>query len=533
MHRFLFFLLFLLFLPANAQDAIGTEKKVDILLDKVKKLNQQDKYEDVVATLQKAIDLSESAGYDKGTITGRQELLIFYAEQSNNEKVIESSLELEKLALKLKDYKVLSTLCKTRAIAYENLGLNDKTTEEYNLSVKYANLIPDEDQKFYNLSLAYYNMGVFYQDNSKKSLYYLEKALEEIKKVKGNIASVSLQKKEDMIISCNMNLGIFYFDSKNPLRNENLADAYMTKALDIIEKSKFDIDKSTQIDLFAALTELYLRKKEYKKAVQYGESALAMEKSNRMIYNRRVTYMVLAKAYIGLGEPEASTKYLGLFTKINDSINSAEKKAVEKPIKQIISEKEKMIDIKLNILIVVFVLLITLGILLWSRREKRLHQKYELVIKKLEEPKEQIETNSNENESAEKAPQKSIQIADETVVALLSKLEKFEKSNKFTKQEINFAYLTNYLNTNSKYLSEILKQHKGKSFSQYINDLRIDYIMNLLYNDPRYREYKISYLAEVSGFASRVSFTLEFKKITGINPSYFIETLKKEKTVMS
>ncbi|GEM_PF-6493717 len=192
--------------------------------------------------------------------------------------MIESSIELEKVALKLKDYKVLSSLYKTRAITYENLGLNDKTKEDYDLSLKYANLIPDQDQKFYSLSLISYNMATFYQSNSKKCLYFLEKGLEEIKKVRDNTAGVSLQKKQDLIISCNMNLGIFYFDSKNPLRNQNLAEAYMIKALDIVEKSQFDIDKSTKIDLFATLTELYLRKKEYVKAIQYGESSLAMEK---------------------------------------------------------------------------------------------------------------------------------------------------------------------------------------------------------------------------------------------------------------
>lgn len=526
-------MLFLFFLSAFAQDDIETKKQVDALLNKAKNLVKQSESADRVLTLQKAIDLSESRGYNEGEIAGRKDLMVFYAEQSDNEKTIASSIALEKLALQLKDYKTLSFLHKTRAIAYEYLGLNDKTTEAYNFALKYAHLIPDQDEKFYNLSLIYYNMGVFYQGDSKKTLYYLENALKEIKKVKGHTAIVSLQKKEDMIISCNMNLGIFYFDSKNPLRNEILAETYLNEALDIIEKSSFEIDKSTKIDLFAALTELYLRKKEYAKAVQYGESALEMEKSNRMLYNRRVTYMVLAKAYIGLGDNEASTKYLGLFTKINDSINYAEKKAVEQPMKQIISEHKKMNDLKLNQIIifvtVTFLLLMILGVLLWFRKEKRLHQKYDLVIQKLEKPKELVEAKNNEKLS-EKVPQKSINIADETVAALLAKLEKFEKSKKFTKQDMNFAYLTNHLNTNSKYLSEILKLHKGKSFSQYINDLRIEYIMQLLYNEPKYREYKISYLAEVCGFASRVSFTLEFKKITGINPSYFIETLKKEKS---
>ena len=169
---------------------------------------------------------------------------------------------------------------------------------------------------------------------------YLKIGLKEINSVKDNSESISAQKKEDMLISFSTNLGMFYKQSKNKLKDENLAEVYLKEALNIIEKSKFDIDKSTKIDLYATLAELYLGKKEYRKAVKYSEDALALEKSYRMIYNRRVTYMVLAKSYLGLDDSKSSKEYLSLFTKINDSINSVEKAAVEKPIKQIISEEK-------------------------------------------------------------------------------------------------------------------------------------------------------------------------------------------------
>ena len=138
-----------------------------------------------------------------------------------------------------------------------------------------------------------------------------------------------------------------------------------------------------------------------------------------------------------------------------------------------------------------------------------------------------IESETEEKiEEAETTKTKQVNIADETITSLLKKLDKFESSNKFTRQDINFSYLVNYLGTNSKYLSEILKQHKEKSFSQYINDLRIDYIIKLLYQEPKYREYKISYLAEECGFSSRSFFAKTFKEKTGSSPSYFIENLR-------
>jgi hypothetical protein len=44
--------------------------------------------------------------------------------------------------------------------------------------------------------------------------------------------------------------------------------------------------------------------------------------------------MVLAKSYLGIGDNTTSQKYLELFSKLNDSINSAEKDAVEAPVKK-------------------------------------------------------------------------------------------------------------------------------------------------------------------------------------------------------
>jgi len=88
------------------------------------------------------------------------------------------------------------------------------------------------------------------------------------------------------------------------------------------------------------------------------------------------------------------------------------------------------------------------------------------------------------------------------------------------------VYLANLLNTNTKYLTEIIRQHTGKNFNNYINGLRIQYITEKLYHDPKYREYKISYLAEESGFSSREIFAVTFKKETGVSPSYFIAKLQ-------
>lgn len=67
------------------------------------------------------------------------------------------------------------------------------------------------------------------------------------------------------------------------------------------------------------------------------------------------------------------------------------------------------------------------------------------------------------------------------------------------------------------------------NFNAYINKLRINYIVEKLKNEPNFISYKISYLAENSGFSSHSSFATVFKSITGISPVTFIDLLRKEK----
>jgi YesN/AraC family two-component response regulator len=119
----------------------------------------------------------------------------------------------------------------------------------------------------------------------------------------------------------------------------------------------------------------------------------------------------------------------------------------------------------------------------------------------------------------------------ETEQALLAKLKRFENSTKFTSNDMSLAVLAGQFETNTKYLSEIINKHYDMNFNTYINKLRINYIVEKLKSDPNFRNYKISYLAENSGFSSHSSFATVFKSITGIAPITFIELLKNEMEV--
>lgn len=79
-----------------------------------------------------------------------------------------------------------------------------------------------------------------------------------------NSEEVSLDKKTDMLISVNMNLGIYYKDSQNKRKDIKLSEYYFMEALKSLDQAKGEVDAYTRIDLYQALQEFYKLKKDYK-----------------------------------------------------------------------------------------------------------------------------------------------------------------------------------------------------------------------------------------------------------------------------
>jgi|GEM_PF-971532 len=134
---------------------------------------------------------------------------------------------------------------------------------------------------------------------------------------------------------------------------------------------------------------------------------------------------------------------------------------------------------------------------------------------------------SNVQEKKEEAI-RSNSIPEKTEQELLKKLAKFEQSQKFLQPDISLTSLAKSMDTNTKYLSDVINRNKRVNFNQYINDQRIQYIIEKMKSEPKYLNYKIFYLAEECGFSSQSSFSTVFKSVTGISPLSFIKFLKNE-----
>ncbi len=192
----------------------------------------------------------------------------------------------------------------------------------------------------------------------------------------------------------------------------------------------------------------------------------------------------------------------------NAIINQLEKKAL----------KDKLLKF-----FYLFLIALVLSILGYQIKKKIDYKKqFSLIIHN--QPKEKIEI---QNSSHKLTPKKTSSLQQDVVKDLLAKLSTFEKERGFLKEEINLNKLANEFETNSNYLSKVINQEKKLSFINYIDKLRIDYIVKELQKNKKLQRYTVKALAKEAGFKSTESFSKAFHKFTNIRPSYFIKELSK------
>ncbi len=132
----------------------------------------------------------------------------------------------------------------------------------------------------------------------------------------------------------------------------------------------------------------------------------------------------------------------------------------------------------------------------------------------------------NEDEFAPKKPKATV--PNNILLEIKSQLELFEANKEFLQKNITVDSLAKDLGTNRDYLSKSVNELKEKNFSQYLNELRINYIVEELKTNKFLRKHTISAIAEDIGFNNSESFSNAFKKITGTLPSYYIKLLQSQ-----
>ncbi|MFH7001399.1 helix-turn-helix domain-containing protein [Flavobacterium bizetiae] len=116
--------------------------------------------------------------------------------------------------------------------------------------------------------------------------------------------------------------------------------------------------------------------------------------------------------------------------------------------------------------------------------------------------------------------EKYINKIDENVVKEIQKQINtlFETRKIYTNPELTLSILAKELNIRPQLLSQFINDNLNKSFTQFINEYRIDEAKRLLKEST---QFKIDAVGFESGFNSTSTFYSSFKKITGTTPSNY------------
>ncbi len=127
------------------------------------------------------------------------------------------------------------------------------------------------------------------------------------------------------------------------------------------------------------------------------------------------------------------------------------------------------------------------------------------------------------NDQEKKDSDKPSYVDEETVQELLGNLEDLMSNQKpYLNPNYLLSNLSNDLNLPGYKLSPFLKQETGLSFKDFINKQRIDYCKEKL-DSGEWQQYTVAAIAEECGFNNRNSFTLSFKKFTGVTPTVYLQ----------
>lgn len=297
-------------------------------------------------------------------------------------------------------------------------------------------------------------------------------------------------------------------------------------------------DSSNIIDSYFYLGKSYYDLIEIEKAIPYFKKADSVLGTLKSIpqYKHVKIYEYLKDYYKAKNDLENQNKYLNqlntvLDNYLHDQTYIRNKVKVDYDITLLLEEQQslketlnkKTKNYQSKIAILAFLSIALGGLFYFQYRKKNIYQaRFEKIVAEKQTTKV-VTNNQNKNSSTINVPEKHIK-------HILNKLDEFEKEEGFLQQGITAQSLADTITTNVKYLSRVINHYKDKTFTNYLNELRINYTIQELKVNTTLRKFTIKAIAEMSGYNTAETFSNAFYKQVKIKPSFFIKNLEKLNT---
>ncbi len=439
---------------------------------------QKEELSDPIAALAKYTELAELAqknGYQEGMLNcamGKIGILAGY--KNDFKKVIEESFVVEAAAKALDDKISTVDAFRIRGMAYSDLGLSTKGYESFQEALSLLDGLQDSEEKKMKTAILYDNIGGYYSNICMQDsmVFYKQKVLEEAQKLSSKESRFVSNKYHFIIHICGY-LGRYYrqigsYDTAAYylFKGDSTCKAVDTGQLRLREK----------LSLYSEIAFYYYEIGEYDKSINYGHIVLEIMDSIPIPIVREEVYKALSKSYLKIGNADSSLYFSTLYTNLVEENAQSTRLQVDAPVAQLINEKEKIVEQrsqkKFAIIISCLVVFSALAAWWYNRRQNvKIANKYKAIIEKIKEegslfmpysvevasvpPSDNNELVADEQElldsdkSAFDEKPKST-ITDQTLNAIIEKLNKFEVNDKFINADISLAGIASDWGTNTR-----------------------------------------------------------------------------------
>lgn len=426
--------------------------------------------------------------------------------------------------------------------AIENYNLAIKSFKRSDQMIKANNFLFTETESLNAKSNLYLGMGKSYESiykmeienkkNLDSAMFFYKKALSFSKyspfnkiKIQNNIAGLFLELNQfDKAVALYQN--VISECSENNLNNEFCGASYnlgytfflmkrYDKSLVYFNKvdSIYSIDKS--------------RLEDYTKSKYYQSKIYEFYKD----YDKASDFASLYLDNLEKGEIDLIEEKEKINNFQNDLVLKNEMIQIQGKYKNQLFLKK----VGLYMLLIVFVVLIYLAIKNYKNR-KRAEANFNAIIEKYKRNEEAIEFKKILNESYS-VDEKSLDIIQDQIptlnldeekeIQILKKLKDLEDKKVFLNQDFTLQFVAKKIKTNTTYLSYVVNKNFEKTFSEYVNELKISYVINEMIVNSLYRKYSTQAIAESVGYKNAASFARSFNKKTGLSPVQFAQKLEK------
>jgi len=299
-------------------------------------------------------------------------------------------------------------------------------------------------------------------------------------------------------------------NTKNDFANVVLSAYYLGKCYWGVGQREKAVDYFKKVDVS-------FRERNYMKAELLGTYKYLTEYF-ATLNNQELRFFYLKKHIEAIDYMRSQSQYLDDTIKDGYDLKGIQRE--KQRIEQLLVIKERRQNLGITVVIVLFVLLVWLTYK-YQHARKIYQKRFEAIINGQGPPLKQVG-------KAHVVPSQPLDISKGKIDAVLSRLEHFEGNRNFLDPKMSVSKLAVIAEVNGKYLSQIITHYKGKRVMEYINDLRVDHIIDQMKQDRKLAYYSNGSLAEVAGFNSERAFTNAFKSRLGITPMFFMERLKAE-----